>query len=71
VCPSAKPLYREQRKLFIAQYCTIVKGVPVTKCDYKFASLSIAVAMFIGGSENGWTEWKDAEGKILSKVYRK
>ena len=26
--------------------------------------------MFIGGSANGWTEWKDKEGKTLDQVYR-
>jgi hypothetical protein len=68
---SAKPLFREQRKVFVEKYCNMVKGIPVTKCDYKFTSPSIAAAMFIGGNANGWTEWKDADGKTLDQVYRK
>ncbi len=68
---SAKPNLIEQRKQFIAQQCNIMDGVPVTKADYIFTSPSIAAAMFIGGNANGWTEWKNCEGKTLSKIYRK
>ena len=68
---SAKPLYIEQRKQFIEQHCTVIKGVPVTKEDCKFTSPSIAAGMFIGGSANGWIEWIDVEGKTLDEVYRK
>lgn len=68
---SAKQLFIEQRKQFIAQQCNIVNGVPVTKADYVFTSPSTAAAMFLGGSANGWTEWKNDKGQTLSKVYRK
>lgn len=67
---SAKPLFIEQRKQFIEQHCNIINGVPVTREDYKFTSPSVAAAMFIGGNANGWSEWKDADGKTLSEVYR-
>ena len=68
---SAKPAFIKQRKQFIEQYCHIVNGVPVTKADYVFPSPSTAAAMFLGGSANGWTEWKNDKGQTLSKVYRK
>lgn len=68
---SAKPLFINQRKQFIEKHCTMVKGIPVTKHDNLFTSPSIAAGMFIGGSANGWTEWKDADGRTLDEVYRK
>ena len=68
---SAKLLFIEQRKQFVEQHCNIIKGVPVTKEDYKFTSPSIAAGMFIGGNSNGWIEWIDANGKTLDEVYRK
>lgn len=71
VRPSAKQFYIEQRQTFIEQHCNIVNGVPETKENYTFTSPSIAAAMFIGGNANGWTEWKDADGKTLDEVYRK
>lgn len=68
---SAKSAFIKQRKQFIEQYCHIVNGVPITLSDYKFSSPSTAAAMFLGGNANGWTEWKNEEGKTLSKIYRK
>lgn len=68
---SAKPAFIKQRKQFIEQYCHIVNGVPITLSDYIFSSPSTAAAMFLGGNANGWTEWKNNEGKTLSKIYRK
>lgn len=68
---SATSLFIEQRKQFIAQQCNIVDGIPVTKADYVFTSPSIAAGMFVGGSANGWTIWKNDDGKTLSKIYRK
>ena len=51
--------------------CTQSKGKIILKSDYTFPSPSAAAAMVVGGSSNGWTRWKDAEGKTLSEVYRK
>ena len=68
---SAKPHFIEQRKHFIADHCTMINGIPVTKADYLFTSPSIAAAMFVGGNANGWSEWKDEQGKTLDEVYRK
>lgn len=68
---SAKPAFIKQRKQFIEQNCHIVNGLPITINDCKFSSPSTAAAMFLGGNANGWTEWKNEEGKTLSKIYRK
>jgi hypothetical protein len=39
--------------------------------DYEFTSPSTAAAVVLGRSANGWTEWKDAEGRTLDELRRK
>ena len=70
-CDSLEPQTIEKRKAFIEANCTQSKGKIILKADYTFPSPSAAAKMVIGGSSNGWTRWKDAEGKTLSEVYRK
>ena len=36
-----------------------------------FTSPSSASTFVLGGSTNGWTEWKNKEGKTLDEIYRK
>jgi hypothetical protein len=36
--------------------------------DYEFTSPSTAAAVVLGRSENGWTAWKDKEGRTLDEV---
>ena len=36
-----------------------------------FSSPSSAAMFVLGGSTNGWTEWKDKDGKTLDKLFRK
>lgn len=38
--------------------------------DMAFPSPSAAAAIVIGGSANGWTEWKNAKGATLDQVHR-
>ncbi|PWG65350.1 DUF4357 domain-containing protein [Bifidobacterium callitrichidarum] len=38
--------------------------------DITFASPSTAAVFVLGGSQNGWTEWVDDQGKTLDEVYR-
>lgn len=38
--------------------------------DLTFQSPSAAAVFVLGGSQNGWTEWKNDEGKTLDEVYR-
>ena len=70
-CDSLKPQSVKQRQTFIDTYCTQAKGKIILKADYTFTSPSAAAAMVVGGSSNGWTRWKDANGKTLDEVYRK
>ncbi len=69
-CDSLKPKSIDKRKAFIEANCSQAKGKIVLKTDYTFPSPSAAAAMVVGGSSNGWTRWKDADGKTLSEVYR-
>ena len=70
-CDSLEPQTIEKRKAFIEANCTQSKGKIILKADYTFPSPSAAAKMVVGGSSNGWTRWKDADGKTLSEVYRK
>ena len=70
-CDALTPKSQQKRQMFIDTYCTVAKGKIILKVDYTFPSPSAAAAMMVGGSSNGWTRWKDAEGKTLSEVYRK
>ena len=36
-----------------------------------FASPSSAAMFVLGGSTNGWVEWKDKDGKTLDEIYRR
>lgn len=38
--------------------------------DVTFASPSMAAVFVLGGSQNGWTEWVNDQGKTLDEVYR-
>jgi hypothetical protein len=41
------------------------------KVSVSFASPSSAAMFVLGGSTNGWVEWKDKDGKTLDVLYRK
>tara|TARA_B100000614_G_scaffold231288_1_gene225161 strand:+ start:449 stop:604 length:156 start_codon:yes stop_codon:yes gene_type:complete len=39
--------------------------------DYIFSSCSTAAAIILGRNTNGWSKWRNKEGKSLDEVYRK
>lgn len=45
-------------------------GIMVLKVSMSFSSPSTAASFVLGSSANGWTEWKDKDGKTLSQLYR-
>ena len=71
ICDSLKPSNAQKRQSFISTYCDQVKGKIILKADHPFSSPSTAALMVVGGNSNGWTRWKDADGKTLDEVYRK
>lgn len=52
-------------------YCCLEDGFYVLKENYTFASPSTASSVVLGRSSNGWTDWKDEQGKSLNEVFRR
>ena len=50
-------------------YCSLEDGLYVLKKDYTFASPSTASSVVLGRSSNGWTDWKEKQGRSLNTVY--
>lgn len=63
------PAGRRKRDILFAQYTDLKNGERIVKEDICFASPSGAAQFCVGGSSNGWSQWKDEEGKELD-VYR-
>ena len=64
---------------FEKQRQTALNNGDIVKVDDKykltvsvsFSSPSSAAMFVLGGSTNGWTEWKDKDGKTLDEIHRK
>lgn len=64
---------------FEKQRQTALNNGDIVKIDDKykltvsvsFSSPSSAAMFVLGGSTNGWTEWKDKDGKTLDEIYRR
>ena len=48
-----------------------VDGKHKLNVSVSFTSPSSAAMFALGGSTNGWVEWKDKDGKTLDELYRK
>lgn len=69
---SASPWISQLRKRLVEQ--SILKqedGMLVLQEDYIFNSPSAAAATIKGRATNGWTSWKDKDGKTLDELKRK
>lgn len=69
--PSLQPSLVGKRAQFIAEQCDTIGGRSILRANYAASSPSIAGALILGRNTNGWTKWKDADGKTLDQVYRK
>ena len=69
--PSLQLSLVSKRAQFIAEQCDTVNGISVLRANYVASSPSIAGSLILGRNTNGWTKWKDANGKTLDEVYRK
>lgn len=72
----AKPVtiekYNVQRKELLDNgNIVLIDNKYILKTTLTFNSPSGASDFVIGGSTNGWTEWKDKNGKNLDELYRK
>lgn len=58
------------RSNFLNKYCTKETMGYKLKKDCIFDSPSAAASYAIGSAANGWTAWKDSQGKTLADIYR-
>ena len=60
---------RKKRDWQFAEYTEVRDSKRIVKEDVRFDTPSGAAQFCVGGSANGWNEWKDEEGRELN-VYR-
>ena len=60
---------RKRREQQLAEYTEERNGERIVKQDVRFDTPSGAAVLCVGGSANGWLEWKDEEGRELN-AYR-
>ena len=63
------PAGRKKRDILCTKYAEVKNGERIVKEDVCFESPSGAAQFCVGGSSNGWSQWKDETGKELN-VYR-
>ena len=69
-CHSA--MMEKQRQTALANGNIVcVDGKYKLTVSVSFTSPSSAGMFVLGGSINGWVEWKDKDGKTLDELYRK
>lgn len=70
--PAHLQRYNRQRKELLSQQFIInVDGKYILKVTLDFKTPSGASDFVLGGSTNGWVEWKNKDGKTLDELYRK
>ena len=69
---SISPAMKKQRDNAAKNGDIVVEGTRhVLKKSVSFGSPSTAASFVLGASANGWTEWKNKDGKTLDEIYRK
>ncbi|SDO58627.1 Type I restriction enzyme R protein N terminus (HSDR_N) [Prevotella communis] len=58
---------RKKRDRQLAEYTEQKGGKRIVKEDVRFDTPSGAACFCVGGSSNGWNEWKDEEGRKLNE----
>lgn len=62
---------RQREELLSKQSIVETEGEYILKITLEFNTPSGASDFVLGGSTNGWTEWKNKDGKTLDELYRK
>lgn len=67
------PKYNRQRERLLAQQCIVKRddGKYILNVTLNFNTPSGASTFVLGGSTNGWLEWKTNDGKTLDEFFRK
>jgi hypothetical protein len=60
-----------RKKLLLEKIVTLSNEHLIFEQDYIFNSPSAAAAALLGRNANGWTKWKNKEGKTLDELKRK
>ena len=68
--PKAADYIKEMRQMHIAESAVELHGEVIVTKDIDFDSPSGAAQFCVGGSANGWIEWKDEKNNQL-KIYKK
>lgn len=70
--PAHLPKYNRQREELLSKQSIIKsEGRYILKITLEFNTPSGASDFVLGGSTNGWVEWKNKDGKTLDELYRK
>lgn len=70
--PAHLQRYNRQREELLSQQSIVnFDGKYILKVTLDFKTPSGASDFVIGGSTNGWVEWKNKDGKTLDELYRK
>ena len=69
---SIPPKIGEQRKIAEKNGDVVKENSRyILKKSLSFSSPSTAASFVLGTSANGWTEWKNNEGKTIDEIFRK
>ena len=70
--PAHLPKYNRQREELLSKQSIVkTEGKYILKITLEFNTPSGASDFVLGGSTNGWVEWKNKDGKTLDELYRK
>ncbi len=59
-----------RKKLIDSNIISLQGNTYIFNEDYVFGSPSAAAAAVLGRRANGWTEWKNSDGKSIDEIYR-
>lgn len=69
--PTNLPKYNRQREELLSKQSIVKTGDKyILKTTLEFNTPSGASEFALGGSTNGWVEWKNKDGKTLDEIYR-
>lgn len=61
------PAGRKKRDMLFAKHTDFKNGERIVKEDVRFDTPSGAAQFCVGGSSNGWSQWKDKDGRELNE----
>lgn len=68
--PNSETLQELREELVEKEIVICENGIYKFAQDYVFSAPSTATDFILGGSNNGWNYWKDADGNIINDSLR-